>query len=94
MDDFSKILRCYTLQVVEHAHSYEPKDGLCNLQMKVLKRQEQRPLNFTIKCWEDLHVGLPQHGQRLLVDVNGGQMRDEIIAHQETHHNPIIYDIL
>lgn len=39
-------------------------------------------------------VGPVEQGQGVLVNVQMRQMRDEIVPHQETHQDPVVYDPL
>ena len=48
----------------------------------------------TIELRQDTLVSLPEQGQTLVVNMHVGQVWDEIIAHQEAHQHPVIYDAL
>ena len=49
---------------------------------------------LTIQRGQDLHVGFPQQRQSIVVDVQVGQMGNEVVANQEAHQDPVIDDVL
>lgn len=43
---------------------------------------------------QHLRVGAVQHRQRAIRDVQVGQVRYEVVAHQEAHQHPVVDDLL
>ena len=54
----------------------------------------QQSHSLTVQCGQDLHVFGVEEGERVLSDVEVGQVREEVIAHQEPHQHPVINDLL
>ena len=49
---------------------------------------------LTVQLRQDSLVAGPEERQAVLVNVHVGQVRNEVIAHKESHHHPVIYDAL
>ena len=48
----------------------------------------------TVQCGQNLHIGPPEYGQGLFMNVNVRQVRDEVVTHQKPHQHPVINDVL
>ena len=51
-------------------------------------------VELTVEGGQHLFVGVPQPGEALRVDVEVWEMRDEVVANEEPHQHPVVYDVL
>lgn len=49
---------------------------------------------LTVECRKNVSIGIPQQGERFFLNMNVRKMRNEIIADQIGHENPVVDDTL